>query len=113
MRVYRELLPHSCLLILTDSDGESGPAPLARALCWALRHRYRRVWVDCSSVAVLSTAVLRLLRRGAALLQQRGGCLVLCHPPESFDAPATGEIPDGLAVAASLLDAEHVPTLPD
>ena len=106
MRVYQELLPHSCLLILTDGDGGAGTAPLARALRWALRYHHRRVWVDCSSVSVLSATVLRLLQRGAELLRQRGGCLVLCHPPESFNEAGAGA--DGFVIAASLLDAEQV-----
>ncbi len=108
MRVYQEILPHSFLLILTDDDGRAGPAPLARALRAALRRRYRRVWVDCSSVADLSAAVLRLLQQGTDRLRQRGGSLVLCHPPASLRGPAAGGGPAGLCIAESLLDAEMV-----
>ncbi|MFD1467781.1 STAS domain-containing protein [Hymenobacter caeli] len=108
MRVYQELLPHSCLLILTDNDGWAGSAPLAKALRWALRHHHRRVWVDCTSVAHLSATVLALLQQGAERLRQRGGCLVLCHPPRSFGDPNDERVPASLVVAASLLDAENV-----
>ena len=108
MRVYQELLPHSCLLILTDNDGWAGAAPLAKALRWALRHHHRRVWVDCSSVAYLSAAVLALLQQGTDRLRQRGGSLVVCHPPKSLGTRETEELPASLVVAASLLDAENV-----
>ena len=108
MRVYQELLPNSCLLILTDNDGWAGPAPLAKALRWALRHHHRRVWVDCSSVAHLSTAALALLKQGANRLRQRGGSLVLCHPPESFGTREADGVPTGLRIASTLLDAEDM-----
>ncbi len=108
MRVYQEILPHSYLLILTDDDRPAGLLPLSRALRGALRRRYRRVWVDCSSVADLSAAVLRLLQQGAERLRQRGGCLVLCHPPASLRAPTADGVPAGLHIAESLLDAEMV-----
>lgn len=107
MRVYQEVLPNSCLLILTDSDGWAGLAPLARALHWALRQPQLRVWVDCSSLADLSAHALFLLRQGAERLRQRGGCLVLCHPPASLSVPRPEELPLGYKVAASLLDAEQ------
>ncbi len=108
MRVYQEVLPHSCLLIVTDGDGWAGFAPLAKALRKALRHHHRRVWVDCSSVSSLSAAALGLLQQMADRLRERGGCLVLCHPPDSLGGPAAVEVPTGLVIAASLLDAEQV-----
>lgn len=108
MRVYQETLPNSCLLILTDSDSWAGLAPLARALRWALRQPQRRVWVDCSSLANLSAHALFLLRQGAERLRQRGGCLVLCHPPGSLNEPTTEGPPLVYQVAASLLDAEQL-----
>ncbi|MGI4886315.1 MAG: hypothetical protein ACRYFR_15270 [Janthinobacterium lividum] len=108
MRVYQEVLPNSCLLILTDSDSWAGLAPLARALRWAQRQPQRRVWVDCSSLADLSAHALFLLRQGANRLHQRGGCLVLCHPPASLSEPQAEGPPPGYQVAASLLDADQV-----
>ena len=108
MRVYQETLPNSCLLILTDSDSWAGLAPLARALRWALHQPQRRVWVDCSSLAHLSTHALFLLRQGAERLHQRGGGLVLCHPPASLSEPMAEDPPIIYRVVASLLDAEQV-----
>lgn len=108
MRVYQETLPNSCLLILTDSDGWAGLAPLARALRRVLHQPQRRVWVDCGSLTNLSAHALFLLRQGADRLHRRGGCLVLCHSPASLSEPTAEDSPMIYRVAASLLDAEQL-----
>jgi len=103
MRTYIHKLPHSCLLTLCTSG--AGCYPLARALRRVLRSQPASVWVDCRQVAVLPTEALRMLRRCAARLWQRGGYLVLCHLPS--DAWTELEADATQPLAASLLDAQQ------
>jgi hypothetical protein len=70
-----------------------------------LRDQPTSVWVDCRYVAALPAGALRLLRRCAACLWQRGGYLVLCHLPAAARAELAADAAQPLA--ASLLDAQQ------
>lgn len=104
MRVYREILPNSFLLILTGS-GESVMAPLliTDALETACCSGKTSIWIDCSQVSQLSAGLLSLLEHYTVQLLRLGITLVVCHPPDSLVA-ARPEVE--LLLAPSLLDAE-------
>ena len=112
MEVYREVLPNSYLLILTDGDtpaaGVRAPeVPLLHALRRASRSGKTSIWVDCSHLQQLSLASLRVLLRFYRRLQQRQVSLVLCHLEGTVQQqlarlPASACPP----VLPSLLDAE-------
>lgn len=81
MEVYREILPDSYLLILTDN-----PAPHPAEVA-ALRQALRRagasgktnIWVDCSQLQHLPEQALRLLCDFYLRFQHQHVNLVLCH----------------------------------
>ncbi|SNC59821.1 Anti-anti-sigma regulatory factor (antagonist of anti-sigma factor) [Hymenobacter gelipurpurascens] len=104
MRVYREILPNSFLLILTGS-GESSVAVLllTEALEQACHSGKTSIWVDCSQVQQLSTLELAVLEHYSTELLVRGITLVVCHPPDSL---STALPKAHLLLAPSLLDAE-------
>ena len=103
MQVHIEELPQGCLLTL--HPGATSYCPLAQALRDIVRGPAASVWVDCRHVRVLPAGVLRVLRRVAAGLWQRGGHLVLCHLPPTDPALLAADAHQPLA--ASLLDARH------
>ncbi|TGE06556.1 STAS domain-containing protein [Hymenobacter fodinae] len=104
MRVYRENLPNSCLLILTESDDNHLTVLLlTEALQQACGSGKSSIWVDCSQVQQLSSTVLAVLRHYASWLQQQHITLVVCHPPDSLQMERSDA---NLLVAPSLLDAE-------
>jgi ABC-type transporter Mla MlaB component len=104
MRVYRENLPNSCLLILTDSDDHALTVLLlTEALQQACASGKASIWVDCSQVQQLSATVLAVLQHYATWLRQHNITLVVCHPPASLQV---GRSAESLLVVPSLLDAE-------
>lgn len=104
MRVYREILPNSLLLILTGSaDSALAPLLITDALEMACSSGKTSIWVDCSQVSQLNAGTLSLLEHYTAQLLRLGITLVVCHPPESLVA-ARPEV--DLLLAPSLLDAE-------
>lgn len=103
MQVHVEELPQGCLLTL--HPGATSHRPLAQALRDILQGPAASVWVDCRHVRALPAGVLRVLRRVAACLWQRGGHLVLCHLPPADRALLAADAHQPLA--ASLLDAQH------
>ncbi|SNR54170.1 STAS domain-containing protein [Hymenobacter mucosus] len=111
MEVYREILPQSYLLILTDTDPTDAGAPAA-SLAYALRRASRSgkssIWVDCSHLRRLPLSALRVLLRYYRRLQQRNVSLVLCHVGTATHQLAA-KLPTAAfpAVLPSLLDAER------
>jgi ABC-type transporter Mla MlaB component len=104
MRVYREILPNSCLLILTDSEESALTVLLlSEALQQACASGKASVWVDCSNLQQLSSTVLAVLQQYTTWLQQQNKQLVVCHPPASLQVKPSDA---NLMLAPSLLDAE-------
>ncbi|UYZ62674.1 STAS domain-containing protein [Hymenobacter weizhouensis] len=112
MEVYREILPNSYLLILSDSSTSAGSTsatevPLLHALHRASRSGKASIWIDCSHLQQLPLASLRVLLRFYRRLQQRRVSLVLCHL-EGAARQQLAKLPGSLCppVVPSLLDAE-------
>ncbi|HET9505012.1 MAG TPA: hypothetical protein VFO93_15830 [Hymenobacter sp.] len=103
MYVHVQKLPQGCLLTL--HPGATSYRPLAQALRNILQGPAASVWVDCRHVRTLPAGVLRVLRRVAACLWQRGGHLVVCHLSATAHAGLAADAHQPLA--ASLLDARH------
>jgi hypothetical protein len=107
MEVYREILPQSYLLILTDSEPQD-LAPLAYALRLASRSGKENIWVDCSHMPRMPFSVLRVLVRYYRRLRARNVALVLCHVGDAAHQQIaklpTAQCPP---VVPSLLDAEQ------
>ncbi|QNH62674.1 STAS domain-containing protein [Hymenobacter sediminicola] len=104
--VYREILPDSYLLILTDVPNAPENEVLRRALHRAGTSGKASVWVDCSQLPKLPAAALQLLGAYYETLQHRHIHLVLCHLTdelrEAIEAlPGTQRPP----VVATLLEA--------
>ncbi len=79
MNVYREILPDSYLLILTDSGSPESAGNLRQALSRAGASGKQSVWIDCSAFASFSTAVLQVLSEYYLYFQRKHLPLVLCH----------------------------------
>ncbi|MBD2714183.1 hypothetical protein KBK19_03945 [Microvirga sp. STR05] len=77
--VYREILPDSYLLILTDVPHAPENEALRRALHRAGTSGKASVWVDCSQLPELPAAALQLLGTYYETLRNRHIQLVLCH----------------------------------
>jgi hypothetical protein len=78
IRVWREKLPESYLLIL--EDGPAGPeVPLERALYRAAHSGKEAVWLDCSLLSDLPTEAAEILLAYQQHLPEVGMCLVLSH----------------------------------
>ncbi|RSK37256.1 STAS domain-containing protein [Hymenobacter metallilatus] len=108
MEVYREILPNSYLLILTEDQITAAEVQLTEALRVASRSGKPSIWVDCSQLHTLSFAALRVLARTYRRLRRRQVQLVLCHlGNESRQLMA--KLPTALCppVVPSLLDAER------
>lgn len=107
MEVYREILPQSYLLILTDSEPKD-LTPLSYALRLASRSGKSNIWIDCSHVTKMPFSVLRVLVRYYRRLLARNVSLVLCHVSDAAHQQmaklATADRPP---VMPSLLDAEQ------
>lgn len=112
MEVYREVLPNSYLLILTDGETPAAAAaapetPLLQALRRASRSGKNSIWIDCSHLQQLSSASMRVLLRFYRRLKQRQVSLVLCHL-EGAVRQQLASLPSSACppVVPSLLDAE-------
>ena len=82
VRVQREILPNSYLLIL--EDGPTGPElPLERGLFRAARSNKQAIWIDCSMVSELPKAAAELLLAYQHHFPQVGKELVLSHVTEA------------------------------
>ncbi|UOG74577.1 STAS domain-containing protein [Hymenobacter tibetensis] len=106
MNVYREILPDSYLLILTDSEQTLEPEPLQRALQRASGSGKANVWIDCSELHHPSTAIIQLLGEFYLRLRHQHIQLVLCHleevvQQEVLQLPAASQP----VIVATLLDA--------
>ncbi|MCA8832049.1 STAS domain-containing protein [Hymenobacter pini] len=108
MEVYREILPNSYLLILTDNNAPATVAQLSYALRRASRSGKPSIWVDCSQLHRLPFAALRVLARYYRRLRQRQIPLVLCHLGDDAHQ-LMAKLPTALCppVVPSLLDAER------
>jgi hypothetical protein len=107
MEVYREILPQSYLLILTDSEPED-LSPLAYALRLASRSGKSSIWIDCSHLPKMPFRVLRLLVRAYRRLRMRNVSMILCHMGDK-DNHQMAKLPTSSCppVVPSLLDAER------
>ena len=107
MEVYREILPQSYLLILTDSEPQD-LTPLSYALRLASRSGKENIWVDCSHITKMPFSALRVLVRYYRRLLARNVSLVLCHVGDAAHQQMaklpTAQRPP---VVPSLLDAEQ------
>ncbi|UOQ78727.1 STAS domain-containing protein [Hymenobacter sp. 5516J-16] len=108
MEVYREILPESYLLILTDDSQPTARAQLSYALRRAIRSGKPSIWIDCSHLRNLSFSTLRLLVRYYQRLRERQIPLVLCHLGDSAHQ-LLARLPTSSCppVVPSLLDAER------
>ena len=106
MNVYREILPDSYLLILTDTQRTIEAEALQRALQRAGGSGKVNVWVDCSELHHPSTAVIQLLGEFSVRLHHQRIQLVLCHL-ESEVRQAVQQLPAALQplILETLLDA--------
>lgn len=110
MQIYREILPHSYLVILVETAAKTADIGLLRdALRRAGRSRKESVWLDCSGLSALTPDFLSVLTRYAAWLRRRHTALIVCHPPATPSGISLQEASAGtLLVANTLLDAELV-----
>ena len=108
MEIYREILPNSYLLILTDGSAASPKEQLTYALQLASRSGKASIWVDCSHLNNLPLSSLRVLMRYYRRLRLRQIPLVLCHLG-SDTHQLVAKLPTALCppVVPSLLDAER------
>ncbi|MDU0369664.1 STAS domain-containing protein [Hymenobacter endophyticus] len=108
MEVYREILPNSYLLILTNGQAPAAEAQLSYALRLASRSGKPSIWVDCSQLPALSFGALRVLARYYRRLRRRQVQLVLCHLGDAAHQ-LVAKLPTALCppVVPSLLDAER------
>ncbi|RSK50980.1 STAS domain-containing protein [Hymenobacter rigui] len=108
MEVYREILPDSYLLILTEAQLPAAEAQLTEALRMASRSGKPSIWVDCSQLHSLSFSALRVLARYYRRLRKRQIPLVLCHLGNETHQ-LLAKLPTALCppVVPSLLDAER------
>lgn len=106
MNVYREILPDSYLLILSDEQHTIEPEALQRALQRAGDSGKTNVWVDCSEFHHPSKAVIQLLGDFCVRLRHQHIQLVLCHL-EDETQQAVLELPASSQplILATLLDA--------
>jgi len=106
MSVYREILPDSYLIILTDAYQASEVEVLQRALLRAGSSGKAHVWVDCSEWHQPSEEVIHLLGEFYLQLQHRHIELILCHL-EADVQQAVQQLPTNSQppVLATLLDA--------
>ncbi|TGD81580.1 STAS domain-containing protein [Hymenobacter wooponensis] len=107
MEVYREILPQSYLLILTDSEPDD-LSPLSHALRLASRSGKNSIWIDCSHMPKMPFSVLRVLVRTYRRLRMRNVSMVLCHVGDAAHQQMA-KLPTTLCppVVPSLLDAER------
>jgi len=109
MQVYREILPHSYLLILVESDAKLTDVGLLRdALRRAGRSGKDSVWIDCSGISTLKPSMVAVLTCYAEWLRRRHMDLIVCHPPVTLTGASLEQAGAGLLVANTLLDAELV-----
>lgn len=106
MNVYREILPDSYLLILTDEQHTIEPKELQRALQRARESGKINVWVDCSELHHPSDAIIQLLGDFCVRLRLQHIQLILCHL-ESETQQAVLKLPASSQplILATLLDA--------
>lgn len=106
MNVYREILPDSYLLILTDEQHSVEPEALQRALQRARDSGKINVWVDCSEFHHPSEAVIQLLGDFCVRLRHQHIQLILCHL-EHDTQQAVLQLPASAqpTILATLLDA--------
>jgi anti-anti-sigma regulatory factor len=79
MNVYREILPDSYLLILCGPACADDLPHLQRALNRAGASGKASIWLDCSALASMPAAAMRLLSDYHLRFQRRRLSLVLCH----------------------------------
>ena len=86
MNVYREILPDSYLLILSGPATPDDLPSLQQALNRAAASGKTNVWLDCSALVSLPTAIMGLLSDYHLRFQSRRLSLVLCHLTEAAAA---------------------------
>ncbi len=106
MNVYREILPDSYLLILTDRQQRIETQALQRALQRASGSGKANVWIDCSELHHPSADLIQLLGDFYVRLRHQHIQLVLCHledevQQEVLQLPAASQP----LMLATLLDA--------
>ncbi|HEX8428388.1 hypothetical protein [Hymenobacter sp.] len=106
MNVYREILPDSYLLILTDEEHSAEPEALHRALQRAGGSGKNNVWVDCSELHQPSQAIIKLLSDFYIRLRHQHIQLILCHLEDGLQQAILQLPPSSQPlVLATLLDA--------
>lgn len=106
MEIYREILPESYLLILTEDRSHPAEYGLARALQQAARSGKPSIWVDCGALRHMSERALALLFSYYKRLRRRNTQLVLCHVTDDVQDSLKATPPAACPpIVSTLLDA--------